>query len=166
MLQASRAIDMPVIATTQLRAKLGETCHELRLDMPDGYQTLAHVDKSAFSMYTPQIKETLAAHSSTPCECIIVGIETHICVLQTTLALLEAGHKVYVLADGVSSCNREEIPIALERIRRAGAVVTTSESILYEIMGDAAFEGFKQIADLVKETKADTKTSLQVLCPV
>lgn len=68
---------------------------------------------------------------------MVVGIEAHICVTQTTLDLLAQGHKVYVLADGVSSCNKEEVPVALRRLAREGAVVTTSESWLYECMGDA-----------------------------
>lgn len=56
---------------------------------------------------------------------------------QTALDALANGHKVYVLADGVSSCNPQEVPIALARLRQAGAVITTSESWLYECMGDA-----------------------------
>jgi nicotinamidase-related amidase len=68
---------------------------------------------------------------------VIVGIESHICVAQTTIDLLANGHKVYVLADGVSSCNPQEVPIALDRLRKEGAVVTTSESFLFECMGDA-----------------------------
>lgn len=70
-------------------------------------------------------------------EIVVVGIEAHICVTQTALDLLAQGHKVYVLADGVSSCNKEEVPVALRRLAREGAVVTTSESWLYECMGDA-----------------------------
>jgi nicotinamidase-related amidase len=65
-------------------------------------------------------------------------IESHICVTQTALDLLANGHRVYVLADGVSSCNPQEVPIALDRLRREGAVVTTSESFLFECMGNAS----------------------------
>lgn len=72
--------------------------------------------------------------------CVIVGIETHICVTQTALDLLHEGHKVYVIADGVSSCNKEEIPVALARLRSEGVVVTTSESWMYECVGDAGIE--------------------------
>lgn len=56
------------------------------------------------------------------------------------LDLLALGHKVYVMADGVSSCNKQETPIALARLRAEGAIVTSSESWLYEVMGDANIE--------------------------
>lgn len=66
-----------------------------------------------------------------------MGIETHICVTQTALDLLSEGHRVYVLMDGVSSCNAGERAVALERLRAEGAIVTSSEGWLYECMGDA-----------------------------
>lgn len=90
---------------------------------------------------------------------MIVGIESHVCVLQTTLDLLSKGVNVFVIRDAVSSCNKQEIPVAIEvsmlltltemhllqrpnaptfpllqRMRLAGATVTTSESALFELM--------------------------------
>jgi len=59
-----------------------------------------------------------------------------VCVLQTALELLRNDIMPYVLADGVSSCNAQEVPIALEAIRQAGGVVTTSESILFRLVGE------------------------------
>lgn len=99
-------------------------------------------------------------------EVVIVGIESHICVTQTTLDLLARGHKVYVIADGVSSCNKEEVPIALARLRAEGAVVTTSESWLYECMGDAGIAEFRGVAGVVKEFSAKTKDVMQTLCKI
>ncbi|KAG8627619.1 hypothetical protein KVT40_005102 [Elsinoe batatas] len=166
MLKASKILDIPVFATTQLKGKLGETCSELGLDAPDGVQTRSHADKSKFSMCVPEVQKAFEALGPEKKEVIIVGIESHICVTQTTLDLLREGHKVYVLADGVSSCNREEVPIALARLRAEGAVVTTSESFLYELMGDAGIAEFKGIAGLVKEYNGKTKESLQALCKI
>lgn len=116
-------------------------------------------------------------------------IQSHVCVLQTALDLLERGYDVFVLADGVSSCNREEVPIALERMRQAGAQITTSESISFQLMGtyerdspvhpcqlrysrflsylsvDSASPNFKALAGIIKEEKQSTKDSLQMLLP-
>lgn len=108
---------------------------------------------------------------------------THGKVTQTTLDLLEEGHKVYVMADGVSSCNKEEVPIALARLREAGAVITTSESWMYECVGDAELpecvfksvelrsrltvsNRFKQLINVVKQTKQTTQDTLQTLCKI
>ncbi|MCJ1358766.1 MAG: hypothetical protein MMC33_008766 [Icmadophila ericetorum] len=159
-------LSIPIYATTQNRRALGETCAELGLDTNDTdpkIHVAAHADKTAFSMWVPEIQSAL---SPGPHEVAIVGIESHICVTQTTLDLLANGHKVYILADGVSSCNKEEVPIALRRLAREGAVVTTSESFLYECMGDAGIAEFKGIAKLVKETKESTNEALQTLCKI
>lgn len=167
MLKASQILNIPVLATTQLKGKLGETCPELGLDSQDGIKTSVHADKSTFSMWVPEVQkafQSLHGGSSEKKECVVVGIESHICVTQTTLDLLKEGHKVYVLADGVSSCNPQEVPIALDRLRAEGAVVTTSESFLYECMGDAGIGEFKQMSGLVKEFNGKTKESLGALC--
>ncbi|KAB8289882.1 hypothetical protein EYC80_010513 [Monilinia laxa] len=153
MIKASDILHIPIFATTQNRARLGETCAELSIP-----NAVEHADKLAFSMWIPSISRHF--NSATPSEVIIVGIESHICVTQTTLDLLANGHKVYVLADGVSSCNPQEIPIALDRLRAAGAIVTTSESIIYEVMGGARF---KAIATLVKESSVSTKDVMSTL---
>lgn len=108
------------------------------------YKTLVHCDKTAFSMMVPEVVsavEGLEGRLSGEAEkldCIVIGIETHICVLQTSLDLLARGHRVYVVQDAVSSCNAEERPVALARLRQEGVRVTTSESLIYEILGDAS----------------------------
>jgi isochorismate hydrolase len=112
-------------------------------------------------MWIPSIARHFS--SATPSEIVLVGIESHICITQTTLDLLANGHKVYILADGVSSCNKEEVPVALSRLQHAGAVVTTSESFLYECMGDASIPEFRSIAGLVRETSRDTKEVVSTL---
>ncbi|KAI6819665.1 Isochorismatase hydrolase [Hortaea werneckii] len=164
LLKASQILDIPVFATTQLRGKLGETCPELGLDAEGGIKTKAHVDKSAFSMWVPELKQAFQELGAEEREVVVVGIESHICVTQTTLDLLREGHKVYVIADAVSSCNPQEVPIALARLRAEGAIVTTSESFMYECMGDAGIAEFKGIAGTVKEWNQATKENLSALC--
>jgi len=123
-------------------------------------------------MWTPQIAAQLSSSPSGPptanarAQIAIVGIESHICVTQTALDALAAGHDVYVVADGVSSCNAEEVGVALARLRAAGATVTTSEGWLYECMGDAAVGEFRDIVRLVKDTGAGTKEALAGLLGV
>ncbi|KAF6802189.1 isochorismatase domain-containing protein [Colletotrichum sojae] len=163
LLRAAETLKVPVYTTTQNRARLGDTVTELAPLLEESDRVRAPVDKTKFSMWVPEISRQFDGRA--PAEVIIVGIESHICVTQTVLDLLAAGHKPYVLADGVSSCNREEVPIALERLRREGATVTTSESLIYELMGDAALPEFKGIVGLVKDTGKDTKEVLQALLP-
>ncbi|KAF7520653.1 hypothetical protein PCG10_009005 [Penicillium crustosum] len=165
MLRAASALQTPVFITTQNRAKLGNTVPELQQHL-NGPHIRADVDKTLFSMITPEIEKLLPAPGSTPLDVIIVGLETHICVTQTTLDLLERGHRVYILVDGVSSINPEERGVALARLRDAGAVVTSSESVLFEILGDASHEAFRAVSGLVKETKESTKGALGVFSKI
>lgn len=165
MLRAASTLQIPVFITTQNRAKLGNTVPELQQHL-NGPHIRADVDKTLFSMITPDIEKLLPAPGSTPLDVIIVGLETHICVTQTTLDLLERGHRVYILVDGVSSINPEERGVALARLRDAGAVVTSSESVLFEILGDASHEAFRAVSGLVKETKESTKGALGVFSKI
>ncbi|KAI1393570.1 Isochorismatase hydrolase [Hypoxylon trugodes] len=158
VLRAAKILNIPVFATTQIAAKLGATVPEIQKEISASAVPYTEADKTAFSMLGAA--EISSAFPVPGHEIVIVGIESHICVTQTSLDLLARGHKVYVLADGVSSCNPQEIPIALARLRSEGAIVTTSESWLYECMGDASIPEFREIAKLVKETGADTKAAL------
>lgn len=113
-------------------------------------------------MYSPELASALPAGSSVA----LVGIETHICVTLTALDLRDAGHKVYIIADGVSSCNPGEVIIALDRLRsESGITVTTSESWMYECVGDASHPGFRGLIGIVKNSLADTKNVLRSLPP-
>ncbi|KIW15607.1 hypothetical protein PV08_05655 [Exophiala spinifera] len=176
MIKAAQVLNIPIYITTQNAARLGSTVSELTsllaaADLSSATATATtEVDKTAFSMLVPGLTEQLEAAPSGPASAgkkmsvIIVGIETHICVTQTALDLLAGGHRVYILADGVSSCNAGERPVALSRLAREGCTVTTSESLLYEVLGDAKDRNFKAIAGLVKDTKEDTKDAVETLC--
>jgi nicotinamidase-related amidase len=162
LLRAADTFQIPTYVTTQNRARLGDTIGELQRHLT-GAHVKANLDKTLFSMITPELEALLPKPEVSPVDAIIVGIETHICVTQTALDLLERGHRVYVIVDGVTSVNPEERGIALARLRDAGAIVTSSESILFEILGDASHANFKAVNTLIKEFKEDTKASLGAL---
>ncbi|RMJ27918.1 isochorismatase [Aspergillus sp. HF37] len=171
LLKAAGPLNIPIYVTTQSRAKLGDTVAELHpytSPSTNSANVRANIDKTFFSMITPEIDAQLPSPrgENGPLDAIIVGIESHICVTQTTLDLLERGHRVYVIVDGVSSINPEERGVALARLRDAGAVVTSSESVMFEVMGDAKNEGFKEVSGVVKEMKEETKEAMGILARI
>lgn len=159
VLAAASILKLPVFVTTQNKARLGPTVAELA----EGTRhAVVDADKMKFSMYVPEVEAALKRLGpGTPVA--IVGIEAHVCVLQTCLDLVKANHPVYILADAVSSCHPAEKPIALRRMAAAGAVVTTSESFLYEVMGDAGVEGFRGVVGLVKQDRDVSRKALEAL---
>ncbi|KAH6610698.1 isochorismatase domain-containing 2a [Trichoderma cornu-damae] len=158
LLTYAQAFSIPVYTTTQTSAKLGVTVPAIAALLPSA----AH-DKTKFSMLIPSIASALAPGSRVA----LVGIESHICITQTALDLRDAGHFPYVIADGVSSCNRGEVAVALDRLRsEPGITVTTSESWMYECLGDASHPLFKRLIAVVKSKLSDTRNVLSVLPPV
>ncbi|CAG8652845.1 7891_t:CDS:2, partial [Racocetra persica] len=138
---------LSVVSTAQKMnpGALGSTVQELDIS------TAEVVGKTKFSMYEERVQNILKTKK--------IKSVTHVCVFQTTLDLLEHDYDVHVLADGVSSINYPEIDIALQRLRQSGASVTTSESILFQLLGDATHEKFKPISNLIKEYKEATSNN-------
>lgn len=177
MVRAAQVLDMRVLTTEQNPKALGATIQELGIDKLPKHLNMGVFPKSKFSMMTPEVLQTLGgrwadsvggpAGSSTTEEVdrvIIVGIESHVCVTQTILDSIPLSkYKPIVVADAVSSCNAAEVPIALERLARAGAEVSTSESVLFQLMGDAAYPRFKEFSKLIKEYKDSTAKTFDVL---
>jgi nicotinamidase-related amidase len=159
LLHFAKAQSIAVHATTQTAAKLGPTVPSLAALLPSPEH-----DKTRFSMCIPTVVSALGTE---PAQIALVGIESHICITQTALDLRDAGHRVYVIADGVSSCNRTEVLVALDRLRaEQGVTVTSSESWMYECLGDASHPGFKGLFGVVKSSAEGTKSVLEVLPPV
>ncbi|KAF9158618.1 Isochorismatase domain-containing protein 1 [Actinomortierella ambigua] len=147
MVASHKILDVPLIVTEHYPKAFGLTVPEI-----DVSSAQVNLSKTKFSMYIPEVKKELKGVKSV----VLFGIESHVCVLQTALDLLEDNIDVHVLADGVSSINQSEVEIALNRIKAAGGYVTTSESILFQLVGDATDEKFKAISKLVKETQEST----------
>lgn len=163
MIQVAKVTGVPMIVTTQNAKSLGETVPEVDLEGL-GPLHLGTFDKTLFSMATPEVLSMLQRYNIKTV--ILMGIEAHICVLMTCLDFLSLGYEVHVLADGVSSSNKEEIPIAFDRLRQAGVVIATSESVAFQLQVDCAKPNFKIFAKTIKEEKERTREVLQALLPV
>ncbi|KAH6562816.1 hypothetical protein BASA50_002119 [Batrachochytrium salamandrivorans] len=159
MVQASKILNIPLIVTEHVPKTFGSTVPEL--DISTAFCCLP---KTKFSMWTDEVRD-LVVHKLHTKSAVLFGIESHVCVTQTALDLLRNDIAVYVLADGVSSMNKSEVKIAMERLRKAGATITSSESILFEMLVDSTHADFKAISGLVKTTKGTTTAALEVLGP-
>ncbi|KAH8118499.1 Isochorismatase hydrolase [Phellopilus nigrolimitatus] len=163
MLKVAKVMDIPVLVSEQNPEKLGKTVDELDLAQLGSLHRKTFA-KMLFSLVTPDVDEFLKMPEQSHVKSIVLmGIETHICILQTALDLLERGYDVHVLADGVSSCNKEEIPWALARMRQAGAQITTSESVAYQLMADSAKPNFRSFAHIIKEENDSTRNAVKAL---
>ncbi|KAI0052569.1 Isochorismatase hydrolase [Auriscalpium vulgare] len=162
MLRAAKILEIPVVYTEQNSRALGPTAPEL---LPEPFNLgdlyLGTIEKTLFSMATPDVLSILNKHGLT--QIVLFGIESHVCVLQSALDLLDRGYRVHVIADGVSSCNPGEISIALERMRQAGAQITTSESLLFQLQADSSKSNFKAFSAIIKDEKESTRASMQKL---
>ncbi|KAG6833633.1 hypothetical protein H0H87_004260 [Tephrocybe sp. NHM501043] len=128
---------------------------------------LGTFDKTSFSMITPDIQNLLLARPHIT-NVVLFGIEAHICVLQTALALRRPTFRAepyttYVIADAISSHNPWEVPIVLQRLAQEGTFVSTSESIGFQLIGDAKHPKFKAFSALIKESMEGTSRAGEVL---
>lgn len=144
MIEAMRILSIPILATEQYPAGLGPTCALLR----EVWGEVKPIEKMRFSACAEGLLERFSALNRS--QVIVVGIETHVCVQQTVLDLLRLGHTPYVCADAVSSRRAIDRDNAIERMRRSGAVVSTTESVIFELVGEAGTDLFKKILKLVK----------------
>lgn len=162
MIKLAKLLGCGVVCTTQNARALGPIDPAIDLQAL-GSLLLGNYDKTLFSMLVPKVLAVLEARPAIN-SIIIFGIESHVCVLQTVLSILSLrNYAVHVVADGVSSCNAFEIPIALDRMRREGAIITTSETAAFQLMGDAGSPTFKAFSRLIKEERERTKMAGELL---
>lgn len=145
LIEGLKALGVKTMVTEQYTKGLGFTIPPLR----DLLQDIKFIEKQAFSCCDePAFCEELAL--AAPQHVIIAGIETHVCVLQTTVDLINCGYKPVVVEDCVGSRNPNDKAIAIERMRDEGAIITTYESLLFELLRYSGTEVFKKISKLVK----------------
>ncbi len=151
LLKTAAMLEMPVIVTRQYPQGLGGTVPALEEVIVASAQSGANVigvDKTAFCCAgEQQFTEALAVTGRR--QVILTGMETHICVVQTALALAD-DYQVHVPADACCSRDEANHETALDRMRAMGIVVTTSESVMYEAVGAADTPEFKELLSIVK----------------
>jgi nicotinamidase-related amidase len=134
-------LEIPIIATTQYAKGLGETVGDVKLLLPS-----AAIDKQSFSCFGSDVfcsaMKRLPGQRNTALLC---GMESHICVAQTALAALREGYLVHVASDAVSSRTEWNWKIGLERMRAAGAVISSTEMMIYELLRGSGTEAFKEM---------------------
>lgn len=145
LIQGLQTLGLPVLVTQQYSKGLGDTIEEIKSLFPD----FKHIEKRDFSCcdelsFTEKLKESKTENV------IICGIESHVCVLQTAVDLKAAGYNPVVVMDCVSSRAENSIKLAAERFRYEGIMMTSAESILFELARSSAIPQFKTISNLVK----------------
>lgn len=144
LLKGLQLLGIPMILTTQYAKGLGMNLPEIT----EAIGSEAYIDKGTFSVYDSH--EAKAKLGTDRKNVIICGIEAHICVLQTIIDLVAAGYQPILVADCVSSRSVEDKEMALLRAQQEGALITTTESILYELLQKSGSDTFKQISKLIK----------------
>jgi nicotinamidase-related amidase len=141
---AAERLRVPVLLTEQYPKGLGHTLPEVRELVP-----VEPIEKTAFSCcqaggFTDRLRATGADHV------ILAGLEAHVCVLLTALDLLGAGFGVSVVADAVCSRQREHRELGLAQARQAGAVVTSTETVVFQLLRTADTEAFRALSKLLR----------------
>ncbi len=155
LIKGCRILGVPVIMTQQYTKGLGQTVAAVAeactqaLSENELEREFRHVEKTSFSAaLEPDFMTELEKTGRKTV--IIGGIEAHVCVQQTVIDLLEKGYNVFVVNDCISSRSNTDKKYSQRRMGDAGAVGTTCESVLFELLGGAKADGFKQISALVK----------------
>ncbi len=152
MVRFAELVGAPIVVTRQYPEGLGDTVPELAAALAEAAKTVhvSVIDKLSFcACDEPAFLEAL--YDTARSQAIIVGMETHICVTQTAITLAKKTYPVQVPADACCSRRDADHMTALDRMRDAGVVVTTSESVMYEAVSRAGTDEFKRLLAIVKE---------------
>jgi len=149
VIEAAKILDVPLIVTEQYPKGLGPTVSDLDI-------THAHriISKTKFSMMVPDVITVLDEKPISIC--ILLGIEAHVCVEQTAIDLLERGMFVHIVADATSSRTQEDRLLAFQRLQQMGCFITTSECVIFKLLGDKEHPKFNLVKNLVKATSPYT----------
>ena len=139
-------LDVPILVTEQYPKGLGHTAEEVSLSLPEGFGA---IEKSTFSAYGEQaFVDRLAATNRK--QVVLCGMETHICVSHTVQDLVSQAYDVHLLTDCLGSRFEHDRAAGISKMLAAGAVSSSTEMALFELMRDSKHPKFKDIQALVK----------------
>jgi len=144
LINAAAEMKLPVIATEQYPKGLGRTVPEL-LAMLDENNIYA---KMTFSAYTDEVKAALKDCGRK--KILVTGMETHVCVLQTVRDLIAAGYTVFLVKDAVASRTNDNYQNGLDQMKSFGAVITNTETVVFDLLKVAGTPEFKVLSKLIK----------------
>lgn len=145
LIKAAGILDIPIINCRQYPKALGDTIDQLAGHL----EGIDPVDKLCFSCLGSEEFAQKLDQIDRP-DIILTGIETHVCIYQTAMDLLNTDHSVHLITDAVSSRKSSDRQTAIERMRTEGVKLSTTEMVLFELLKTAKHEKFKQIANLIK----------------
>jgi nicotinamidase-related amidase len=146
LVKGLQVLQIPILITQQYTKGIGETIDSLRALFPDGF---THIEKSEFSCLDNVDFQAELMKLGKDC-LIIFGIESHVCVLQTVLDAINMGYLPILVEDCISSRNLNDKNIAVQRARNEGAIITTYESLLFELTRISGTDEFKLISKIIK----------------
>ena len=145
LIKGLKILNLPVIITEQIPQKLGKTLPQIAVEL-EGVNPIA---KESFSCWGENnFKKELEALNRR--QVILIGIECHVCVYQTALDLISNGYTVHLIADAVSSRTPENRQIGIDAMKSAGAKITSTEMVLFELLHTAADPRAKEFFKIVK----------------
>jgi nicotinamidase-related amidase len=146
LLRLADVLALPILLTTQYARGLGPTVPPV-LEAAGG---TAPLDKVSFGCFgSPEFLDRLRGLEGRD-QLVVAGIESHICVAQTVLGAIERGYAVHVASDAVGSRTAENRAVGLDRMTRAGAVISSTEMAIYELLGRSDGAAFKKMLPLLK----------------
>jgi nicotinamidase-related amidase len=147
LIRLAGLLKIPALVTTQYAKGLGATVLEVSSLLPDN----SPIDKQMFSCFgSDAFCSTLKRLPGQRTTLLLCGMETHICVMQTALGALREGYLVHVASDAVSSRTELNWHVGLDRMRAAGAILSSAEMMMYELLRSSGAPAFRQMLPYLK----------------
>lgn len=157
LLRGCSELGVPIAVSEQYPKGLGRTVEEIEAVIAHTSSPVSRMEKLEISSCAAESWEQLGSAITERPQLLVVGIETHVCVLQTVLDALARGTQVHVVADAVGSRDPWQREIALERMSQAGAIITSVEMALFELLECAGTPQFKAVQQLIKAHDAERR---------